>query len=275
MPQQPAVLSAGSATATVDPDDGARLTSLTVDGHELLHTDSGGGWTYGSFVMAPWAGRIRHGRASGAGRTVRFPRQDDDGHGLHGLVHSMPWTPTGPTSWAIDLPGAADNDLAHGTTVHAAWLAPLRIEQHLELHPDRLELVLEVTADTPVPATVGWHPWFRRRIGGAEARIELPATYMFPRDVSGIATNERVAVPPQPWDDAFGGLTGPVTVQWDGVLRLEVEHDGPVTVVFTGRGHAVSVEPQSGPPNEVNQHPRLVGPDEPLRLTSTWRWTRP
>jgi aldose 1-epimerase len=273
--RQPVVLSAGSVSVTVDPDDGARLCSLVVDGLELLHTDTGGGWTYGSFVMAPWAGRIRDGVAQGADRTLRFPRQDDDGHGLHGLVHSLPWTATGPTSWAIDLPRADDRHLRDGTVTEPAWLDPLRIEQHVQLHPDRLELILEVTAGTPVPVTVGWHPWFRRQLGGADARVELPASYMLTRDATGIATTERVEVPPAPWDDAFGGLHGPVAVQWGDVLRLELDHDGPVTVVFTGRDHAVCVEPQSGPPDEVNQRPRFVRPDEPLRLTSTWRWTRP
>jgi aldose 1-epimerase len=272
--EPPIVLSAGPATITVDPDDGARLTSFTIDGHELLHTEMehGQGWTYGSFVMAPWAGRIRDGLVHTDGRTVRFPRQDD-GHGLHGLVHSAPWNTIGPASWAIDLPGTDLDDLGE-TVVDGAWLAPIHVEQHLDLAPDRLELVLEVTAATPVPATIGWHPWFRRRIHGEEARIHLPASYMLARDDAGIATDRRVGIPPQPWDDAFGGLTGPIAVQWGEWLRLEIEHDGPTTVVYTGKDHAVCVEPQTGPPDEVNQRPRLAGPRTPLRLTSTWQWSR-
>lgn len=274
------VLRAGTAAVTVDPLDGARISSLTVDGHELLHTGSGGGWTYGSFVMAPWAGRIRDGRVASGGRTLRFPREPDDGHGLHGLVHSARWTTTGPASWSIELPGTGpdtDRDADTDVTLEdPAWFAPTRIEQHLQLHDDRLELFLEVTADTPVPATVGWHPWFVRRIHGADARIELPAGYMLARDADGIATDRRVEVPPRPWDDAFGGLTGPVALQWGGSLRLEIDHDGPTTVVFTGKDHAICVEPQTGPPDEVNQQrPRQAGPDAPLRLSSTWRWSQP
>jgi len=266
---------AGAATVTVDPRDGARITSLIVDGHELLHPGSGGGWTYGSFVMAPWAGRIRDGLVVHDGRALRFPRDPDDGHGLHGLVHSAPWATTGPNSWSIELPGVAPDADLDVTLEDPAWFAPTRIEQHLELHEDRLELLLEVTAGTPVPATVGWHPWFRRRVAGAGARIELPAGYMLLRDEEGIATDRRVEIPPQPWDDAFGGLTGPVAVQWGELLRLEIDHDGPTTVVYTGKDHAVCAEPQTGPPDEVNQHPRLAGPNAPVRLTSTWRWSRP
>lgn len=279
MRQPPVVLSAGPASVTVDPDDGARLRSLIVDGYELLHTGSGGGWTYGSFVMAPWAGRIRDAQVTFDGHTAAFPPHGDP-HGLHGLVHSRPWHPSGSNSWAIelaDLHGADhDPDSDPGSAGYATgWFAPTRIEQHLELHPDRLELTLEVTSASPVPATVGWHPWFIRRLGGADARIDLPASYLLARDDTGITTRHHVEVPPGPWDDAFVGLTGPVVVQWGEVLRLELEHDGPVTVVFTERDHAVCVEPQTGPPDEVNQRPRLVGPGEPLRLTSTWRWSRP
>jgi aldose 1-epimerase len=272
--QPPVTRTSGAATMTVDPDDGARISSLMVDGHELLHTGTGGGWTYGSFVMAPWAGRIRDGRVTFAGRTAQFPLNAPP-HGLHGLVHSLPWTTTGPASWSIEIPGIAPDADPEATTVSPAWFAPMRIDQTLRLHPDRLELFLEVSAETPVPATIGWHPWFRRRIAGAQARVELPGAHMLARDASGITTDQRVEVPPQPWDDAFGGLTGPISVQWGEELRLEIEHDGPTTVVFTGRDHAVCVEPQTGPPDEVNQHPRLAGPDTPLRLTSTWRWSRP
>ena len=257
---------AGDAALTVDADDGARITSLRVGDHELLvpHDGIGPGWTYGSFVMAPWAGRIRDGIASWNGLTGQYPRQPDDGHGLHGLVHSAAWSQVSPTRWALDVPGLGDG----------GWLAPIHLEQLLALHPDRLELSLEVTAPAPVPVTVGWHPWFHRRLGGAAVELDLPAGYLRERDATGIATDRRVPVPPPPWDDAFGGRTGPITLTWPGVLRLELEHDGPVTVVFTGKDHAVCVEPQTGPPDEVNTRPRIVAPDRPLRLTSTWRWTR-
>jgi aldose 1-epimerase len=43
-------------------------------------------------------------------------------------------------------------------------------------------------------------------------------------------------------------------------------------VVYTEPDHAVCVEPQSGPPDEVNIAPRLVTSEDPLRLTTSWRW---
>ena len=36
------------------------------------------------------------------------------------------------------------------------------VTQRFELEPDRLRVTLELTADEPMPASMGWHPWFRR-----------------------------------------------------------------------------------------------------------------
>ena len=72
------VLRSGRATASVDPLDGGRLISLTIDQKEIL----GGaqiqpglprGWFYGSFPMAPFAGRIKNGGFWFDGRQYTLP----------------------------------------------------------------------------------------------------------------------------------------------------------------------------------------------------------
>jgi aldose 1-epimerase len=45
-------------------------------------------------------------------------------------------------------------------------------------------------------------------------------------------------------------------------------------VVFTEPEHAVCVEPQTGPPDELNLGPRVVSPASPLVARATWRWER-
>jgi aldose 1-epimerase len=263
-------LRVGWAAVTLDPTDGCRLTSLALGGHELLSdgidprvveglADPPFGW--GSFVMAPWAGRIRAGRATWDGRTLTFPCHDD-GHALHGLVHSAGWARDDATSWSIRIP--ADR-----------WFAPLEVRQRVALAPDHLRLELEVHApDGPAPATVGWHPWFRREVDGAALELALPPATMLERDPDGITSARHVEVPAPPWDDAFVDLRGPVRLTWPGVATVAVTTEGPVTVVFTERSTVACVEPQSGPPDEVNRAPRLVTSDAPLRLATTWRWSR-
>src|SRR6478752_7041814 len=57
----PVDIASGRVGVTWDPEDGARITSLRLDGHEVLaevdmpHTPTF--WTHGLFAMAPYAGR--------------------------------------------------------------------------------------------------------------------------------------------------------------------------------------------------------------------------
>jgi aldose 1-epimerase len=171
----------------------------------------------------------------------------------------VPWTRTGDTTWETELP--------------EGWFGPGLVRHDIVLHDDRLDLRLEVEAtDGPIPATLGWHPWFRREVGGSQLQVDLPAAWMLERDGHYIASERQVPVPPLPWDDAFGGISWPITLTWPDVLTLEIDSDGPVAVVYTPN-HAICVEPQSGPPDEVNlAEPTLAEPGQPVTLASTWRW---
>jgi galactose mutarotase-like enzyme len=272
-------LEAGPARLEVDPTDGARLTSLVVHDHELLVTGTGGGVGYGSFVMAPWAGRLRDGRVSADRRTLQLRREPDDGHALHGLVHSRPWSLVAADARMVRMDlrlPAATSDRTDPAVGADGWFTDLHLAQELRLHDDHLDLDLTVTPAATTPVTVGWHPWFRRQIADAEVELEVPAPHILRKDRVGITTTERVPVPPQPWDDAFVDLTGPVRLRWADVLELEIASDAPAVVVFTGRTYGVCVEPQSGPPDEANlAERRLARPDAPVTLSTTWRWQLP
>ena len=59
------------------------MSALEVDGWDLVRRD---GWTdreWGSFVMAPWVGRLRNGRVRWRGRTWDMPLTEPP-HALHG-----------------------------------------------------------------------------------------------------------------------------------------------------------------------------------------------
>jgi aldose 1-epimerase len=135
---------------------------------------------------------------------------------------------------------------------------------------------MTLEADEPMPALIGWHPWFRRVLepGDAPLRLEFAADAMLVRDAEGIPSGERVAPPPGPWDDAFTGVHGDPTIEWPGRLRLSLSSTCPWWVVYTVPEHAVCVEPQSGPPDAINASPEVVEPGAPLTHTMRWRWTR-
>jgi aldose 1-epimerase len=256
-------LRAGDARVVVRPERGGRIGSVTVGGRELLITGHPLGPVYwGSYPMAPWAGRIRHGEFSFAGRQHRLPLAMPP-HALHGVVLDRPWRVTGPDAIAIELDGR--------------WPFRGRVTQQFAVTDDGLDVAMTLDADEPMPAVIGWHPWFRRRLrdGGAPVELTLDAAEMLVRDDDGIPTGERVAPPAGPWDDAFTGLRTNPLLEWPGEMRLELSSSCAWWVVYTSPDYAVCVEPQSGPPDAANRDPEVVAPGASLRQTMRWRWTRP
>src|ERR1700733_2765588 len=87
-------LMAGDCAATFNPADGGRLTSFQVGDHELLVAQGKDVFHFGSFVMAPWVGRLRDARLDYGGAEHRFTANAGP-HALHGLVTEGPWQGTG------------------------------------------------------------------------------------------------------------------------------------------------------------------------------------
>src|SRR4029077_4118927 len=73
--REPATLRfvAPGVRATVDLARGGRLASLVVDGRELLVTEGYGPIAWGSFPMAPFAGRVRNGRCTFDAAAYQLP----------------------------------------------------------------------------------------------------------------------------------------------------------------------------------------------------------
>jgi aldose 1-epimerase len=264
------VLRAGTAQVRVDAADGGRIVSLRVHGHELLGRAGAGVLDYGSFVMAPWAGRIRNGLLRLDGGTHQLPTPRTHPHAGHGLVVDRPWLVTQADADQVRLRCDLDE----------RWPVPGRVEQHIALSADGIEQTVTVYAeDEPFPATIGWHPWWQRRLAGAEvtslAALSLPVDGMLRRDAAGIPDGTVVPVPPGPWDDCFTGVHWPVRITWPGVLDLDIRSDAGYLVIYDEQDPAFCVEPQTGPPDGPNTDPHTVWPGAPLSATTTWSWRTP
>ena len=260
------VLEAAGVCAVVLPADGGRLGSLVVDGRELLVTSSPQGSRYwGSYPMAPWAGRIRHGELAFRGAGYRLPLGMPP-HAIHGVVYDRPWRVVDVTRTAVELAVELDE----------RWPFRGRVTQRFALDDNGLRVAMTLEADEPMPAVLGWHPWFRRVLAEGDAPLTLAfaADEMLVRDDEGIPTGGRIPPTPGPWDDAFTGIREWPVLEWPGRLRLEVSSTCPWLVVYTMPEHAVCVEPQSGPPNGPNLAPEVVEPGAPLTQVMRWRWTR-
>lgn len=254
-------LQAADVQVIVLPADGGRLGSVAIAGREILVTDSSAGpMSWGAYPMAPWAGRTRDGRFFFAGREHRLP-QSMPPHAIHGVVYDRPWSVVGPASIAIDL--------------DRRWPFRGRVTQEFRVDEGSLEVSMTIEADEPMPAVLGWHPWFRRELSGGTQAVGLTfeAATMLARDPGGLSTGRRIAPTPGPWDDAFTDvLTGPV-LEWPGQLRLELSSTCPWWVVYSEPAHAICVEPQSGPPDALNLGAPTIGPGAPLNHVMRWTWS--
>ncbi|MDT0345007.1 aldose epimerase family protein [Streptomyces litchfieldiae] len=258
-------LRAADAELTLRPDQGGRISSLVIDGIELLRQ----GERFGSFVMAPWCGRTRAGQFRNGGIVHQMPL-DAGPHAIHGTVRHRPWR----TARADVTSAALICELTD------PWPYAGRVSQEVALAEDgggvTLTLGVETLGDS-FPAQAGWHPWFLRNLtpGGPDVEIAFTADWQEERGADHLPTGHRVDPKPGPWDDCFGMADGvAVTLTWPGQLELTVTSRSEWVVVYDELPEAVCVEPQSGPPNGLNTHPRLVTELEPLEISTTWTWRR-
>lgn len=253
--------SAGDCRVTIDVGHGCRLASLRVHGLELLVTSAPSPIDWGCYPMAPYAGRVLRGRFAFRGRSYDLPRTLGE-HAIHGFAYLRRWE--------------AEDDTAFVTELGPEWPFPGRVHQEIRLAEDAVRLRLEVHAERgAMPASCGWHPWFRRVVSGAEASLDFHPGFMFARDGGEVATRTRRPVGEPPWDDCFGEVEGNPEITWPGVLRLELESTCPYWVIFTERPQALCVEPQTAPPDDLNYDPFVVEPGRPLVAECTMRWGLP
>ena len=164
--------------------------------------------------------------------------------------------------------------VSFGIDLGPDWPFAGGVVQRFELTADSLTCRIELHAEEPMPASIGWHPWFSRRIPGTSGELELDVEpgAMYRRDAAGIPTGELVPPSPGPWDDTFVDLRRPPVLRWPGFLELTVESDCTCWVIYTSPSDALCVEPQTAPPNALNADPTIVEPGRPLTAEMTWRW---
>lgn len=170
-------------------------------------------------------------------------------------------------------------------TLTDPWPWPGQATQRFELTPETLEMTLTVETDgTTFPAAAGWHPWFVKwtathgdlaesTVGDLsdELVINFAADWQAERGADGLPTARPLTPQPAPWDDTFGFETNmSATLTWPGQVELQMNSPATWMVVYTPGLDAACIEPQSGPPDGVNTHQRMVTPDDPLVVRTAW-----
>ncbi|MER7759966.1 aldose 1-epimerase [Streptomyces sp. NPDC097619] len=256
-------LTAGGADVVVDQENGCRVSSLRIDGTELLRQ----GEKFGAFPMVPWCGRIAEGRFRNGAEQHQMPVNAPP-HAIHGFGRTAAWRPV----------RSEKTEAAFTYDLVEPWPYPGRVTQTFELSETALTLRMGVeTYGDSFPAQAGWHPWFLRNLGegGEDVRVDFEPAWQEERGADHLPTGRRIDPLPGPWDDCFGMPYGvDVTLTWPGRLELKVTSRAEWVVVYDEQAEAVCVEPQSGPPNGLNTEPRLVTPIDPLEIETTWTWRR-
>lgn len=249
------------SSATIHPEDG-RLGSLIVDDMELLVTEGAKPTRWGSFPMAPWAGRLAFGRLYFDERTIEFPITSAP-HANHGTVMHQSW----------EMVESTDTTATLRADMRPRWPFDGTVEQRFTLTDEYFRVEMTIEANEPFPAQLGWHPWYRRQLDRGEAlTVEFAADSMYDVDSEQLVTGELVTPPEGPWDDTFTNVTQPPILRWADALTVELTSDMDHWVVFTRPDHAVAIEPQSGAPNDLNRAPHVLQPGESLSgwMQLTW-----
>ncbi len=255
---------AGRSSIVVDPADGARLTSLRVEGTEVLGgtTPAPGlpaGIFSGSFLMAPFVGRADRGRFDFAGSSWSVPTNAGP-HALHGLVFDRSWRVDGD-ELVVDLDGR--------------WPFGGTVRQRFELGSGELTVTATISnEERSMPAVLGFHPWFTERLAdGSPASFDFEPGTRFVCDGSGIPVGGVPGGGDRPWDDSFTDVRTPPVVRWRGGPQIRIETTGSHWIVCETMPDAFCIEPLSGPVNGLAAGgSAVVGPGRPLTLAMTLSW---
>jgi aldose 1-epimerase len=156
------VIEKGMARLVLAPEVGGAVAAFQVAGRDVMRPMAAGATDAllaASFPLVPFCNRIPNGRFVFEGREVVLPPNlGDHPHALHG----QGWR----GAWAVEKVEDGEVVLSYE---HApdAWPWAYRAEQRFALSEIgfRVELSVTNTSDTPMPAGLGFHPYFPAREG--------------------------------------------------------------------------------------------------------------
>jgi aldose 1-epimerase len=201
--------------------------------------------------MAPWCNRIPPGPVAVAGRVVDLAPNFDDGTAIHGQVAARPWTVE--TDGTLRTAGGADG-----------WPWAYEVTCHPSLAGPTLTLAYRLTnlADSPMPAGIGLHPWFRRPV-----EVSVPAGMVYaantdspsaPEPVLGaLDLRSRQQLAPD-LDASWASLAMPrIDLAWKELgltVRVDLEADRLLVAAASPADmDAVAIEPQTHGPDGLRR----------------------
>lgn len=263
-------LSSGDHKIVLDLAAGARAVSWSLKGNELIVGSSPHPLEYGMYAMAPWVGRNSENTVQWKSRDHMFPANSGQ-WAVHGSAYQTTITgvlyETLPESQQVVITQNLDQ-----------WVEELVMQTSWQVFADRLEtsVTLRSHSGAGFPASVGWHPWFRKEIpalGELKYHVEHGQRYLRNGELD---TDERCEFVEEdgPFDSTLNVPGQKIELAWGDRLGLTVENSSPWFVIYDQPKHATCIEPQSAPPNafsraELNDWV-VVAPGRELELVTTW-----
>jgi aldose 1-epimerase len=203
----------------------------------------------GSYPLVPFSNRIGQAAFQWAGeRHSLLPNNPPEPHAIHGVGWERPWTVL-----AVD---ARQARLAYSHPGDASWPFAFAAEQVFELSDQGLTLHMTLTnqSEVPMPAGIGWHPYFVKRPG---SHLRFAAAGRWDMDAAKLPTHRRTSTGLDTSctrldvDHCFDGWPGVVQLD-DEMLRTHIRSNLQRLVVFTNPTRDfVAIEPVSHVNNAV------------------------
>ncbi len=251
----------GDLTLELDPAAGGSVSKLCYGDLDILRPapprcgPAFDPLQYAAFPMVPFVGRIHNGVFSVDGQTIRLhPNLPPEPHAIHGHGWKTAWKIEAQTDHTVTLVHVHEAD---------AWPWDYTSRQHFRLEDDALEVEIELinSGETPMPAGLGWHPYFHRK----DAELTVATTHEWtpdedsgdnvPKaisDESSLANGARVE--DLKLDTAFSVSNPQIRIQWPthSVTLISDPVFGHATVYVPPGQDYFCAEPISHAPNAVN-----------------------
>ncbi len=217
-----------------------------------------------SFIMLPWANRIRAGKFTADGVTYQLNTRPDTGNARHGDVRARPWqvVSSDETSIHLQFQSIDFGDIN--------WPFAFSAEASYSLDEENFiwELSITNTDERSMPVGFGYHPYFVR-LGERMPMLQIPADQRYelinamPEDAAKpvdpqMDFRELRPVPDElQLDDLLTGeqANQPNILRYDDWgITLEMQAD-PIfthTILFSAPDGTLAVEPQTNANDGVN-----------------------
>lgn len=218
----------GPYELVVAPDCGARIAALRFENRDVLRPASpeavAEGLVYGfaGFPLMPYSGPIFSDGFAYAGSTYPMDRTvREEPTATHGEAWIRPWTIESQTSTAVAV--VLDHQPEQGTFPFA-WRGNLRFA--LDASGLSVEMALTCRDHRPMPAGIGFHPYFPKPPG---TRLRFNALAVWPPDAPEAVDLTCSPIPPgldfQSGLDVSRLVLDRCYEGWDGVAEI-IEPDG-------------------------------------------------